>query len=297
MRRWPEPRASSPSAAVSALPCADDSEQHRSQRLFDRAAPHYERVHRVMTLGIGGLYRWWALSRAGLRAGMRVLDVGTGTGAMARAAARLVGSSGRVTGIDPSPGMLREATRRHAMAMTRGIAEALPFRDAAFDAVSMGYALRYLADLPATLAECLRVLRPGGRLVVVELVRPASRAGRRVARFYLDTAVPWMSGARPDEGDVRPLMRHCWATIERSVPGETVRDAILDAGFEQLRTTLWFGFVREQVASKPCSVSPDATWLPGRPGERVNVPAPARAARADGRSSRGYWAGISPQNT
>jgi demethylmenaquinone methyltransferase/2-methoxy-6-polyprenyl-1,4-benzoquinol methylase len=136
------------------------------------------------------------------------------------------------------------------MRVTRGIAEALPFRESAFDVVSMGYALRYLADVPATLAECLRVLRPGGRLVVLELVRPASRAGRRVARFYLDTAVPWLSG-RAAGADVRHLMRHCWATIEQATPADTLRDAILRAGFEQLRTTVWFGLVREQVATKP----------------------------------------------
>ena len=74
------------------MPCADLSVRSRSQRLFDHAAPHYERVHRIMTLGVGDPYRWWVLSRAGVRAGMRVLDVGTGTGAMARAAARLVGA-------------------------------------------------------------------------------------------------------------------------------------------------------------------------------------------------------------
>src|SRR5580692_7197725 len=79
------------------------------RQLFDRTAGDYDRIERVMALGSGPLYRRRALVRAGLANGMRVLDIGVGTGLLARQAAHLVGESGTVTGIDPSSGMLRSA--------------------------------------------------------------------------------------------------------------------------------------------------------------------------------------------
>src|SRR5688572_32581148 len=98
---------------------------------------------------------------------MKVLDVATGTGLVAREALAIVGAQGSVTGLDPSAGMLEQA-RTLAFSIVRGHGERLPFGPASFDFVSMGYALRHVSDLPALFGEMKRVLRPGGTACVLE---------------------------------------------------------------------------------------------------------------------------------
>src|SRR5262249_34015790 len=145
---------------------------------FDAAARHYDRVGRGLHFGSGPWYRRRALQRAGLRPGMKILDVATGTGLLAREAVRLVAEPSNVVGIDPSTAMLREARKALAIPLARGAAEALPFRSDVFDMLTMGYAIAHVADLETGLRESLRVLKPGGRLVLLELARPESRVAR-----------------------------------------------------------------------------------------------------------------------
>src|SRR5437867_1721338 len=123
----------------------------------------------MLDLGSGRSYRRWALKRAGLRPGMRLLDVATGTGLVALGAAGIIGEPGRVIGVDPSRGMLREAREALSGPLVQGRAEALPFRDDLFDMLSMGFALRHVADLGSASREYWRVLKPGGRLIVLEV--------------------------------------------------------------------------------------------------------------------------------
>jgi demethylmenaquinone methyltransferase/2-methoxy-6-polyprenyl-1,4-benzoquinol methylase len=124
--------------------------------------------------GSGALYRRQALQRLGVRPGMSFLDVATGTGLVAREAASLAGGSG-VIGLDPSRGMLEQARRTVTAPLVQARGEALPFGDARFDALSMGYALRHVSDLHAAFREYHRVLRPRGRVLILEISRPASR--------------------------------------------------------------------------------------------------------------------------
>src|SRR5262245_35473002 len=128
--------------------------------LFDGAARHYDWICQVMALGSGQFYRRQALVRAGLAPGMRLLDVATGTGLVARSALPILGDSGLVIGLDPSRGMLEEAIKTLSAPLIRGRAEDLPLRSNFFDVASMGYALRHMADLGAAFRECLRVLKP-----------------------------------------------------------------------------------------------------------------------------------------
>ena len=117
---------------------------------------------------------------------MRVLDIATGTGLVAREALAL-GSD--VVGLDPSAGMLGEA-RRLAYPLVRGLGEQLPFRDACFDFVSMGFALRHVADIDALFAEMRRVLAPGGTACVLEITRPANRLVAMPLRVFMTRVVP-----------------------------------------------------------------------------------------------------------
>lgn len=223
------------------------------QRIFDDAAPDYDHVETVLALGSGRWYRRRALGRAGLTRGMRVLDVATGTGLVAREALQIVGAEGRVVGVDPSAGMLRHAAASlPALRAVRGLGEALPVAGECFDFVSMGYALRHLPDLRVAFAEFRRVLRPAGRLCVLEITRPAGAIGRHVLAAYFKGLLPILTrlttAASPES---HKLWRYYWETIDRCVSPEVVTQGLLDAGFTDVRRNHSFGLFSEYVATRP----------------------------------------------
>jgi demethylmenaquinone methyltransferase / 2-methoxy-6-polyprenyl-1,4-benzoquinol methylase len=151
-----------------------EDRQSAVNSLFDRSASHYDRACDIMALGGGQRYRREALERAGLRAGMRVLDVGTGTGLLAREILPILGPAGRVVGLDPSWQMMAEARRHAGLQLVQGVGERLPCADNQFDFVTMGYALRHVPDLDQTFKEYRRVLKPSGRVLLLEITKPAS---------------------------------------------------------------------------------------------------------------------------
>jgi demethylmenaquinone methyltransferase/2-methoxy-6-polyprenyl-1,4-benzoquinol methylase len=213
----------------------EDAKRHRYViDLFDRTAQHYNTIEKIF--GNGGLwYRRFSLKRAGLRPGMRVLDVAIGTAAVARGAVRLVAPGGRVFGVDPSAGMLRQARQVFQGPLTRGVAERLPFRDQLFDFVTMGIALRHVPDLKAAFGEYLRVLRPGGKVWILEGHVPRSRLGQRLTRFVWARVIPGLTLLSTRSRDAKLLMDYYWDTVEQCVPPETIVDAMRGAGFEQVR--------------------------------------------------------------
>lgn len=143
---------------------ATDSSNAATGQVVSAAARVYEEFF------VPALFGAWAdpvADAAGLRPGLRVLDVGCGTGVHARAAARRVGPTGRVVGVDPNEGMLAVAAGSPEPVQWRvGTAEALPFPDASFDRIVSGFVLMFLTDRRRALAELARVLAPGGRLTV-----------------------------------------------------------------------------------------------------------------------------------
>jgi demethylmenaquinone methyltransferase/2-methoxy-6-polyprenyl-1,4-benzoquinol methylase len=170
-------------------------------RMFDGTAGDYDRIERLIGLGSGLRYRGEALVRAGLTRGLRVLDVGIGTGLVARQAARIAGNPSLVAGIDPSSGMLRSARVPTGVELVEGSAERIPFPDASFDFLTMGYALRHVSDLTAAFGEFFRVLRPGGRICLLEITRPRGRFAAILLKAYLRGIVPWVAriAARHDD--------------------------------------------------------------------------------------------------
>jgi demethylmenaquinone methyltransferase/2-methoxy-6-polyprenyl-1,4-benzoquinol methylase len=202
-----------------------------------------------MSLGSGALYRRQALQRLGLRPGMKLLDVATGTGLVAREASRLAGGSG-VVGLDPSRGMLEEARRGASLPLVQARGEALPFPSQRFDVLSMGYALRHVADLHAAFREYHRVLRPGGRVLLLEISRPSSALGLWLARLYMKRIVPLVTRVGTGSASAERLMDYYWDTIERCVPPETILDALRGSGFEATRRVQG-GMLSEYVGKKP----------------------------------------------
>lgn len=209
------------------------SERDRSawvRGVFDRSAGDYDRLERILGFGTGSWYRRRALRRSGLAAGMSVVDVGTGTGLLAAAAAGIVGDAGLVTGVDPSAGMMEHARVPHGMRLLGGSAESLPVDDGATDFLSMGYALRHLSDLTIAFREFHRVLRPGGRLCILEITLPDHPLPRVLLKGWLKGVVPRIA-ARIGHADSAVLMRYYWDTIAACVPPETILRELRAAGF------------------------------------------------------------------
>jgi demethylmenaquinone methyltransferase/2-methoxy-6-polyprenyl-1,4-benzoquinol methylase len=229
---------------------ADEPARQRFvRRIFDDTAPDYDRIERVLALGSGSWYRRQALQRAGLGAGAEVLDVGIGTGLVAREALALIGPQGRLVGVDPSPGMMGEVGLP-GVELVAGRAEALPRADASSDFVSMGYALRHLSDLSAAFAEFHRVLRPGGRLLVLEITRPTGRVATGLLKIYMRAVVPTIARVVARRQQTSELWRYYWDTIEACIPPETVLCALRDAGFQDVQRYVELGIFSEYTAVK-----------------------------------------------
>ena len=215
------------------------------RNLFNRTAGAYDGINTVLSFGSGAWYRRKVLREGG----MRVLDVAVGTGLLAREAARITGRDEDVIGLDLSEGMLAVARRSLRIPLVQARAEVLPLADASMDMLTMGYALRHVADLVGTFAEYRRVLRPDGRVLLLELGRPESRAGYAVAKAWLGGVVPALS--RLAGAEARTLMRYYWDTIDGCVPAEEIVRCLTAAGLDGAVCKTELGLFRAYSAVRP----------------------------------------------
>lgn len=221
--------------------------------IFNRTAGDYDRVERAMALGTGSWYRRRALVQAGLDAGMTVVDVGVGTGLVAREAAAIVGDPACVIGVDPSPGMVANARVPSGVRLLSGSAEQLPVPSATVDFVSMGFALRHVDDLATAFGEFRRVLKPGGRLCVLEITRPQAGWARAIQKLYMRRVVPWVAARVASHRDTPELMRYYYDTIEACVAPEAVMAALRLAGFAKVVRNVELGIFSAYGAQKPAN--------------------------------------------
>jgi len=201
--------------------------------MFDRIAPVYDAMNRAMTLGLD--QRWRAeTARAVVSPGDRVLDACCGTGDLAIAAQR---ERGRVTGLDFSERMLERAREKSdQIEWIQGDALALPFADGAFEAATVGFGVRNLDDLEAGLRELRRVLRPGGRVGILEITRP-----RGLLRPFYKL---WFDGLVPLAGKLLPggsAYTYLPASVRRFPGAKELSELMQDTGFEQVRYRLFAG--------------------------------------------------------
>lgn len=243
---------------------AAEWQPHEKERfvraLFDTIAPRYDLMNLVMTLGAWRVWQGAFLRHGGLRPGDRVLDVGCGTGDLCLLAARQVGPGGRVTGVDIAEEMLAIARRKVAraglsdrVALLAANGLDLPFPDGSFDVVTSGFVLRNVGDLRRALAEMARVLRPGGRAVVLELSHPSHPLVRVPFRLYFTRVVPLLGlwAARRWRGPVAP---YAWLPVSwKDFPdARGLADRMAAAGFGQVRwIPLTGGIACLHVACKP----------------------------------------------
>jgi demethylmenaquinone methyltransferase/2-methoxy-6-polyprenyl-1,4-benzoquinol methylase len=164
--------------------------------MFDRIARRYDLVNTVLSAGIDGGWRRRAARESHIAAGGSALDVACGSGKLTAELARIASPSGRVVGLDFSPEMLAIARHDHpGLEFLEGDALNLPFDDAAFDTTTIGFGLRNLSDPVRGMREMLRVIKPGGKAVVLEFVRPPKGVIGSAYRLYLKTVLPIVGGA------------------------------------------------------------------------------------------------------
>ena len=210
--------------------------------MFDRIAPVYDAMNRAMTAGLD--QRWRRLTAgAAVRPGDRVLDACCGTGDLALADLRA--GAAEVVGVDFSEAMLERARRKSAaVEWVDADLLALPFPDGAFDAATVGFGVRNVDDLEAGLRELRRVLRPGGRLAVLEITRPRGLL-RPFFLFWFEVLVPFAGRVLPG-GEAYTYLP---ASVRRFPGPEDLAAALARSGFADVRfRTLAGGIVALHVA-------------------------------------------------
>jgi len=224
--------------------------------MFDTIAPRYDTLNRIMSLGLDQRWRRRAIDALGIGPGATVLDLACGTGDLSRACAR---RGYRVIGDDLSFGML--SVSHAGTPRVQGDASALPVASASVDAIICGYGLRNFDDLDRVLSEAARVLRPGGRLVVLEISIPPSAVLRAGYHVWFERVVPVVGGLLSDPAAYRYLprstgylptaaefrqllLRHGFATAGHQ---------LLAGGLSQLFTATRVGMPADALTASACA--------------------------------------------
>ncbi len=205
---------------------------HRVRGVFDSVAARYDLMNDVLSLGLHRAWKAYAVAVAGVQPGMRVLDIAGGTGDLARAFARQVGANGQVVLTDINESMLRVGRDR---LLDEGLvvptaacdAERLPFADAVFDVVSVAFGLRNMTRKEAALLEMGRVLRPGGRLLVLEFSTPMPLL-RKPYDWYSFGLMPLLGKLFANDAD---SYRYLAESIRMHPDAPTLKAMMKGAGF------------------------------------------------------------------
>ena len=235
------------------------SERQRAEHvrgIFDRIAGRYDLLNRVISFHLDTYWRKKAVAAALSGGERRVLDLGTGTGDLAFAAAEAVGPEGKIFGLDFSGEMLRLAMRKKRKHPSGektfyilGTALAPPFADDAFDAVMTAFVLRNVADLRLFFLQAYRLLKPGGRLVTLDMFPPSCAPFSFFYSLYFYRLMPWI-GARLAHD--REAYRYLSTSVKGFYSPQAVADMIEQAGFENVATRKFLnGAVCVHVGEKP----------------------------------------------
>jgi len=219
------------------VPAAEKAKHVRA--VFDSVADKYDLMNDLMSVGVHRLWKRYTLGQTGLRTGQAALDVAGGTGDLAAGMAEQVGERGLVVLSDINAAMLEVGRKR---LLDRGLmrnvrfslanAECLPFEDESFDCVTIGFGLRNVTDKPAALASMRRVLRPGGRLLVLEFSKPVVPGLKPVYDVYSFSVLPWLGKRVAGDSDSYQYLAE---SIRKFPDQETLKGMMQDAGLEDCR--------------------------------------------------------------
>jgi demethylmenaquinone methyltransferase/2-methoxy-6-polyprenyl-1,4-benzoquinol methylase len=221
----------------------------RVRDMFDRISPSYDRMNLLMSMGRDGCWRRLGVRASGARPGDAALDVCCGTGDFAVELRRAVGPSGRVVGLDFSPQMLEMARRKSsAVEWLQGDALALPFADGEFAAACVGFGVRNLSDHRRGFAEMARVVRPGGRVVCLEMSTPPAPI-RPFSQLWTDRGVPVLGRIVAHDPEA---YRYLPASVQRFPPAPELAAIMRDAGLVDVGyRRLMMGVVALHVGTVP----------------------------------------------
>ena len=241
-----------PAAGVASAPGAD-AKRPFIQRLFTDIAPRYDWFNRLASLGLDQRWRARTVQEVGVAPGQRVLDVCAGTGDLALLCAQRQAGEGMVVGLDMNGTMLAYAQRKQRVRQLQvgwlqADAQVLPFAEGSFDRLVIGFSTRNLSDLTTALREMLRVLRPGGRLAILETGRPAHpvvRAGHLVFLFTVARAIGWLLTGR-----AWPFT-YLARSVRQFLTPEEVVDRLTSLGAQTRYVPLSWGLASLYLAVKP----------------------------------------------
>lgn len=212
--------------------------QKRVAGVFNSVARNYDVMNDLMSFGIHRLWKRFALDLAGVRPGESVLDVAGGTGDLSREMARAAGPRGQVILSDINAAMLEEGRRRLVdrgvvnVPLVQANAEKLPFADASFDCITIGFGLRNVTDKDAALRSMTRCLKPGGRLLVLEFSKPTSPLLGQVYDQYSFKLLPLMGRVVARDAD---SYRYLAESIRMHPDQDTLRQMMERAGLERVQ--------------------------------------------------------------
>lgn len=231
------------SAAELKTPAPGEPEPGRVRDMFDSIARRYDLMNTVMTAGMHHRWRRLGVEAANLKPGGSALDVCCGTGDFAFALQDAVGPGGSVTGVDFSPRMLEVARRKAekagvAVRFLAGDATALEFPDDSFDAATVGFGIRNVSDIGGVLAEMARAVRPGGRVVCLEITQPSKQPFRSFYSIWFDRVVPVVGRLVSRDGGAYSYLP---SSVKRFPPAPRLAGMMQEAGLRNVSFRLLAG--------------------------------------------------------